>query len=77
MTSFLSDIVAAYPIHAISQEGHKAVCTYTGATSGAFKIMGNGVSNRHLSPHTLSLSVSSPPVISFSLGTFFLRETGH
>jgi len=33
---------AAYPIQAISQDGHKAVCTYTGATSGAFKIMGAG-----------------------------------
>ncbi|KXJ87140.1 hypothetical protein Micbo1qcDRAFT_208533 [Microdochium bolleyi] len=33
---------AAFPIHVISQEGHKAMCTYTGATTGAFKIMGTG-----------------------------------
>lgn len=37
-------IVATYPIHVITQEGHKAMCTYTGAVTGAFKIMGNGVS---------------------------------
>ncbi|KAH7021439.1 uncharacterized protein B0I36DRAFT_393846 [Microdochium trichocladiopsis] len=34
---------APYPIHVITQEGHKAVCTYTGQTTGSFKIMGNGL----------------------------------